>query len=105
MVGQVKGGFSMIVSTQNPNVTADISIVNGALEIAFSDPSFVRSDMILLHGSNEGLVAVHHEGYHCIQMTRHDLDLDVLAEFEHASLKSELPSGSVFQLTAPIRVA
>lgn len=94
----------MIVSTENQGVSADISLIDGALEIAFSDPSYVRADMILLHSSNSSLVAVHHEGYHHIHAVQNALDLSVMKDFTYVGLKSELPSGEILKLQAPFCV-
>lgn len=92
----------MIISLQNQELTPSYNISENGFEVDFSDPSYVRSDMLIVHGSNLSLGVVLHEAYIDFGALPQNISVDVLKAFKKVTLTSTLPNGEVFRLQAPL---
>lgn len=92
----------MGIIVHNQDVQADVSFLNGALAIAFRDPSYVRCDRILVDADSRHIGGILHEGYHDFGVLPGHIRLKEISLSSRANLSGVLPTGHAFCLSAPI---
>lgn len=94
----------MLNILENQLVNARFAYENGQLQVIFSDPAYVRSDMLIIDTANRMAGVILSEGYHHIGLLPDTVSMEALMSVKDALLLSTLSSGAEFKLTAPITV-
>ncbi len=89
---------------EDQTINAQFLYENGRLSVAFCDPSYVRSDLLVIDVQNRMAGVVLSEGYHHIGLLPDTVSLEALKTLEDVDLFATLSSGTEFKLTAPITV-
>ena len=94
--------------TSTANQEAGISAAflrnhHGKVCIAFSDPAYVRSDVIVINPEDMSVYAILHESAHFISQVSETM-ARALAENTEALLTCIRNDGSVFELSAPVQI-
>jgi hypothetical protein len=99
----VQGGIAMSIIIENQTVTAGVRISGGALSIEFTDdPSFVRSESVIVDLMQRNIGLIFQNGYHFIGDLPDgfgDSEIDI-----HARLSGHGAGGKEIHLNAPIKI-
>lgn len=95
----------MTIISQNQNVKAGIAMHAGSLQIDFTeDPSFIRSDSVLIDLTHRSIGIVFQNGYHHIGNLPGHVDSNDLAKTSNAKLFGLGGGGRRIALNAPVKI-
>ncbi len=95
----------MGIIVENHDFQAVITLREGALDIAFGDPSYVRCEAIVINPENRHIGGVLHEGYHDFGVLPGHIPIHQLQGGSLATLSGFLSSGQAFCLSAPVSLS
>lgn len=95
----------MTIISQNQTVKAGVAMHAGALHIDFTeDPSFIRSETVLVDLMQRSIGIVFQNGYHHIGNLPGDVSSGDLAKALSAKLQGSGEGGRRITLNAPVKI-
>lgn len=95
----------MTIISQNQTVKAGVAMNSGALHIDFTeDPSFIRSETVLIDLTHRSIGIVFENGYHHIGNLPGDVASDDIAKASRAKLCGSGEGGRRIALNAPVKI-
>lgn len=95
----------MPIILENQKVKAGISYQSGALDIVFEDdPSFVRSETVLVDLMQRNIGLIFQSGYHDLGRLPQNLMSEDAASLAKARLRGHGEGGRAIELHAPVRI-